>query len=329
MTSHDFQEAASGKDGCGGGKDGATGATANARNPADAEARTGGEQVELGFDLATHGGGSVEDVPGFSLTKPMVEGVGTMELSPLPGDYQSMKDAAVAHFEGGTPRESVCGADDRVQIERASAPPWRMIAKLFITSGDGGRYVGTGWFISPRTVVTAGHCVFSSRTGGWARSIEVVPGMNGRLRPFGTAISSEFKSVNGWIEREDIAFDIGCIVLPRASRLGDKVGWFGFANLEEASLRNLLVNTSGYPADKTIGTQWFNAGRITEVQANRLAYFVDTFGGQSGSPVWRYRADKGSREVVGIHNYGGCANRASRIGAGVFERLKAWKALGA
>ena len=86
-----------------------------------------------------------------------------------------MRDAAHVHYGGEVGAESICGEDDRVQIKAATAPPWRMIAKLLITVGDGGQYVGTGWFISPRTVMTAGHCVFSNRSGGWAKSIRVHP----------------------------------------------------------------------------------------------------------------------------------------------------------
>ena len=108
----------------------------------------------------------------------MIDGIGTTEESALPANWDSMRDAAHVHYGGEVGAESICGEDDRVQIKAATAPPWRMIAKLLITVGDGGQYVGTGWFISPRTVMTAGHCVFSNRSGGWAKSIRVIPGMN-------------------------------------------------------------------------------------------------------------------------------------------------------
>lgn len=67
-------------------------------------------------------------------------------------------DVAVASF--GSARESILGTDDRVQIQATSSYPWRVHASLLITAADGSTWVGTGWFISPRTLVTAGHCVY-------------------------------------------------------------------------------------------------------------------------------------------------------------------------
>jgi V8-like Glu-specific endopeptidase len=91
-------------------------------------------------------------------------------------------------------------------------------------------------------------------------------------------------------------------------------------------LRNLLINNSGYPADKPFGTQWFNAGRISRVTDRKLFYMVDTYGGQSGSAIWRFR--NGQRHAVGIHGYGGCPNSAVRIIRPVFDNMLAWKRLG-
>lgn len=289
-----------------------------------------GGRVEAGFDGATHGGGKLENVPGFNVEKAMAVGIGSMELTPFPEGAASFPDAALAHYEGSVEaRESVCGSDDRVKVQVTTAPPWRMNAQLFITAQDGSRYVGTGWFISPRTVVTAGHCVYSSKSGGWARSIEVVPGMNGHLRPFGSAVSTVFKSTEDWTQRGAVADDYGCIILPETDRLGDKVGWYGFASWGDDKLRNSLINVAGYPADKGLGTQWYNAGRLTDLTQERIFYLIDTYGGVSGSSVVHTDHDTGARHVVGIHNYGGCDNKATRITDEVFDLLLEWKVLGA
>jgi len=286
------------------------------------------ELIEEGFDLFTHGGGSIETVQGFNLARPMVESIGPNTEEPLPEQWTTMRDAAIAHYEKDFDAESICGTDNRVRVNAVTSPPFRMIAKLVITAQDGNRYGGTGWFISPRTVITAGHCLYSNRTGGWARSIEVIPGMDSRYRPFGSATATVFKSVTGWTRENDPAQDYGCIILPESSPLGEQVGYFGFAALKEEKLENLLVNTSGYPGDKSFGTQWFNAGRISTVLPNRLEYMIDTFRGHSGSNVWRYEKTTGSRVAVGIHNYGGCENKASRINTQLFELMQKWKADG-
>jgi glutamyl endopeptidase len=221
--------------------------------------------------------------------------------------------------------ESVCGADDRVRISPATAIPWRWTCELLITMANGAGARGTGWFIGPRTVMTAGHVVFSAAAGGWATSIEVIPGMDGASRPFGSQVGTSFRSVTGWTVNADPEYDYGAIILPN-NNLGNTVGWFGFAALSDADLQNLLVNTAGYPGDKPFGTMWFNAGTVTQVTARRLHYMIDTFGGQSGSSVWRLQ--NGLRHAVGIHGYGGCPNKAVRIVVPVFNNMLAWKNLG-
>jgi glutamyl endopeptidase len=265
--------------------------------------------------------GAIEAVSGFDPARALQEGIdGQTNVTDTVSDaLANLPDAAEAVY---LQPETVCGADDRVRISPATAIPWRWICKLFITFPNNAQYVGTGWFVGGRTVITAGHCVYSKPNGGWAKSIEVVPGMDGTSRPYGSQVGTSFRSVNGWINDAKPDFDYGAIILPNCS-LGNRVGWFGFASLSDSSLNNLLVNTSGYPADKPYGTQWFNAGRITRVTDRKVYYMIDTIGGQSGSPVWRYL--NGERHVIGIHAYGGCPNSATRINSPVFNNIMAWR----
>ena len=282
--------------------------------------------VEDGFDVLTHGGGEIESVPGFDAAPAMVKGIGSMAEVPFDRETIALQDAGDLEF--GV-QESVCDLDERAQVRGTIRIPWRTICQLFITWPDGSRSKGTGWFIAPRTLMTAGHCVFSHRHGAgtWAASIEVIPGMNERIRPFGSAVGASFHSVEGWTAKKQDTHDYGCIILPEDQPLGRKTGWWGFANLHNDAMRNLLVNNGGYPGDKTVGTQWYTAGRITDVRSHWLSYMLDTAGGQSGGPTWR-RKD-GKRHAVGIHAYGGCPNRSVRINRAVFDNMRAWKSQGA
>lgn len=283
-----------------------------------------GDLVEDGLEMATHGGGTIESVAGFAHEHALTEGFASEDI-PVDPRWHGLPRSCDLEF--GESPESVCGRDDRVHVTAVTRIPWRYICQLIITRKDNRKSRCTGWFIAPRTVMTAGHCVYSHSAGGWARQIEVIPGMNGSFRPFGAAVGSSFFSVKGWTKGKKVTHDYGCVILPKGKPLGRKTGWFGFAALTTASLRNLLVNNSGYPGDKAFGTQWYNAGRITRVTARRLFYMLDTAGGQSGSPTWRYR--NGKRHAVGVHAYGGCPNKSTRINKAVFKNMKSWKAKGA
>jgi V8-like Glu-specific endopeptidase len=237
--------------------------------------------------------------------------IGLASFPPLPGLIQI---------------EAIIGTDDRVQITDTTVYPNRAIASLLITAADGSQWVGTGWFISPRTLITAGHCVYIKNSGvagrdGWARSITVMPGRNGNSKPFGQVVSKTFKTVSGWKNSGDEKQDYAAIIIP--TPLGDTVGTFGFGVYTDADLMTATANISGYPGDKP-GTQWFHARKVTSVGPQKVFYDVDTVGGQSGAPVWRVIGDQ--RIAIAVHAYGGAtANSGTRITAAVNANLNAWK----
>ncbi|WP_439579189.1 trypsin-like serine peptidase [Elioraea sp.] len=219
--------------------------------------------------------------------------------------------------------EIVHGTDDRVRVNNTTAYPYRTICHLEITAANGRSYIGSGAFIGPRVVLTAGHCIYIHADGGWARSVRVIPGRNGSSKPYGEAVGTNYRSVKGWTQSRNSDYDYGVIILPTA--LGNTVGWMGLADLAFTSLMGLNVNNSGYPGDKPYGTQWWNSNNILAVTGRRLYYRIDTMGGQSGSPVWRFK--DGNRHIVGIHTTGGTFNGATRVNEDVFKNLVAWKGL--
>jgi glutamyl endopeptidase len=240
-----------------------------------------------------------------------------------------------------SPFETVLGEDERARILDTDLSPWRMICALRMHGPGGAGAIGTGWFVGPRTLLTAGHCVFSNQFfGGWASDIQVIPGLNGigdgpRNRPFGSLTGTRFSSVDRWTEEEDADFDIGCIHLDQP--LGDKVGWFTLAAFPTEQLESFLVNVSGYPTDRGRGfEQYHHRNRIVRVTDRRLFYEVDTYGGQSGAPVWVHETAAGPPIAVGVHAYGTggtpgslgiTANSAPRIIPEVLDKVREWLAL--
>lgn len=268
----------------------------------------------------------IEAVKGFKLREVTEESLAELYTAP---DTSGLRDIGEASFGPPPPQaEIVHGPDDRVQITSTATYPWRVHASLLITARDGSRWIGTGWFIGPHTLMTAGHVVHIKNSGvpgrdGWVRTINVMPGRNGSSLPYGTVSSSNFRSVTGWTNSGDQNFDYGAIIIP--TNLGNSTGWFGFGVYSDADLLSAVGNISGYPGDKPAGTQWYDGRRIASVNSRKVYYDVDTAGGQSGSAV--YRIISGNRYGIAIHAYGGATtNSGTRIVKPVFDNMVMWKA---
>jgi glutamyl endopeptidase len=222
--------------------------------------------------------------------------------------------------------------DERTRIVETNEAPWRMVCALVI-DGPWGAFLGTGWFVGPRTIITAGHCVYDAKQmGGWANKITISPGQDADERPYGSLESTQFSTVDLWLKNQDPDFDISAIHLAEA--VGDRVGWFQVASLTDDQLKGYMVNVSGYPAQPGDGTQqWWAKNRIREVTPRRIFYDVDTSGGQSGAPVYIIEKEGAPPTAVGIHAYGVGGtpqsialqvNSAPRIIPEVVAQIEAW-----
>ena len=282
---------------------------AEGKNPKTPKARADGSEGVKGFKLKLTESAMAESFKAPKTTK--------------------LKDIGEASFGPPHPSaETVHGPDNRVRITNTDVYPWRAHASLLITAADGSGWIGTGWFIGPHTLMTAGHVVYIKNSGvpgrdGWVRSIEVMPGRNGSSLPYGKVTSKNFRSVKGWADSGDENFDYGAIIIP--TNLGNTTGWFGFGVFSDSDLTSSVGNISGYPGDKPAGQHWYDAHKIASVNARKVYYDIDTFGGQSGSAV--YRIMTGGRYGIAIHAYGGAAtNSGTRIVKPVFDNMVAWKA---
>ncbi|MEJ7806192.1 MAG: hypothetical protein WKG03_09780 [Telluria sp.] len=218
--------------------------------------------------------------------------------------------------------EVIIGIDNRRLFTNTTAEPMRRICELRIRLPNGQTVRGTGFLIGARALATAGHCVYMHAFGGWARRVEVIPGANGKVRPYGSAISTSFRSVRGWVDGKKPECDYGCIVLPTGAFGGRNLGKFGFRPFDSRELLARTVYLKGYPGDKP-SQLWGMYRRVKTVTAKTLIYDIDTVGGQSGAPVYLRLNRK--RYVVGIHNYGHAGgNSATRVTPVVCERLKKW-----
>jgi glutamyl endopeptidase len=207
--------------------------------------------------------------------------------------------------------------DARVKVPQ-DLFPYKDICLLLIEDNQGNTYYGTGFFISERCVITAGHCVFYN--GDWVDEICVIPGANGNDKPFGKQISTNFKSVLGWTNDSKNDFDHGAIILNDNTLFKNINAVFEFKPFQNEYKGEI----SGYPSDKD-GTQWKGEGSIYSSTDYRLFYDIDTVTGNSGSPV--YIEDGDRRIVIGIHSFGDNPNSAVSVNQEIINLWNDWSNL--
>lgn len=203
--------------------------------------------------------------------------------------------------------ESVIGADGRTWLRgRTAAYPNAAIGRIDFRQA-GRSYWCTGTLIDADTVLTAGHCVHDGLTGasGWSSQVKFTPGAESNQAPFGSCRSQELLTVPGWYEDGSEYQDLGLIQLDCS--IGDTVGWFGYRTAPGAQgLANVPVHIRGYPGDKVWSSLWTMRDRVRVSQSLMAFYAADTYGGQSGSPVFNFRQCNGVRGpcVLAVHAYG-------------------------
>jgi glutamyl endopeptidase len=223
---------------------------------------------------------------------------------------------------------------DRIRATDPRQSPFRKVCDLLITARDGGLHTGTAWFISPRTLVTAGHCVAVFRPGtpahGMVSKILVMPARNGETDPSQSAFGwvevqqTDLRVHDAWRLSGNIDFDFGAIILPPDLPLGTTVGFFGYGHFPDANLLGARPTLSGYPDDVPEGTQWFETNPIRQLTPTRLFYDIFTASGQSGSPV--FFANATQQIACAIHNFGAAPfNSGVRIIPPVVAQLNAWR----
>ncbi|MQA26708.1 MAG: trypsin-like serine protease [Micromonosporaceae bacterium] len=233
-----------------------------------------------------------------------------------------------AGAEGDVGAESVIGPDGRWRVTPTTSFPTRAIAMITLN----GSQLCTGWLYGPDVLATAGHCVHTGGSGGAWRSgtWRIYPGRDGSSSPYGYCTARSLHSVNGWTQSRDEQYDYGAIKLN--CTIGNTVGWFGFW-WQSASLTGYSTTVSGYPGDKPSGTHWRHVDSVRVTQARQIFYQNDTFGGQSGSPVYQYRSGCGYCSM-GIHAYGlhgswphSSNNHGTRINEPVYNNMLYWRNL--
>jgi glutamyl endopeptidase len=216
---------------------------------------------------------------------------------------------------------SVIGGENRVQETVSASNPWGSIVHLESTLGG-----CTGFLINRDTVVTAGHCVYWN--GAWATNYTVTPGRNGpNYKPYGTCTgtSADMWTSSTWVAGYNTDHDYGMVKL--RCDVGNSTGWMGWWYRTE-TLTGQYFYVEGFPGDKPYATMWWANGPIVSQTDRRVRHDIDTYNGQSGAPLYRYRsASEGLCAgwcITGIHttgNPGDNHNGATRFNAAVMNDI--------
>jgi V8-like Glu-specific endopeptidase len=230
-------------------------------------------------------------------------------------------------------------------ISPTAGYPFTSIVELQATFPDHRTFVGSGVMIDRFHVLTAGHVVYAYAEGGFASQIRVTPELSGNAAPFGVAYMTyertytPFMNYNRAHPGSTAAgdYDVALITLDRT--IGDRTGWmgFGYDNNNADFAPGAILNTAGYPAIGGYDGRHleFSYGPVAGLTPDGSAITyrqsaITTFGGQSGSPVWRYTPATGASIVYGVHVGGngtaGSVNFATRITPSIYADLQAWRA---
>lgn len=212
---------------------------------------------------------------------------------------------------GTKSKRTVFGADSRVRVNNPNLRfPWRAMGQV-------GRHC-TGTFIGPRHVLTAGHCVYNSRTRQWRSDINFRRGKDCSDSSGSYYIWTRALSTRGWTVFGYKSYDYAVIVVNRVSPVYMSYGW-------NSLLYRLTVNIAGYPGDIPGNCMWRTSCTTQYHYTEQLGYYCDTAGGMSGSAVYAYFSNTNRRIIYCIDAYSGSIyNVCTRITRTRFQILQRW-----
>ena len=219
-----------------------------------------------------------------------------------------------------------CNPDSsRRQRITSSSIPNNYTCYMEMTRGRSERY-GTGFLISPRVILTAGHnlAYFPS---GKVKSVDLYFGsIDSSTYLCHTTVKLEegkncFYNKGYWINGK-IRRDFAIIILPDSNVFQKVGGCFQYdSTLFSRTLSNIHI--TGSPGDKNLFEMWTDSTTSFELMETYIRYDLFTEVRNSGSPIWTRTLT--GMAIVGIHSrgYGNC-NAAVMLTPKVYGIIRQW-----
>ncbi|MBO6524529.1 MAG: hypothetical protein JJ971_11925 [Balneolaceae bacterium] len=223
-----------------------------------------------------------------------------------------------------------CDIPDAYIIDNTRDNPFKMICKI-VTGIEGLlSKVGTGFFISPRCIITAGHNLHWNTVYGdkWVEVAKIIPGSRDRTltdndeEPFGVAYSEVFRSVSGFVNFGIDSYDYGAIILHDCSLFNRINKQFDYGLIK----REKRIYHCGYRnAGRYSGNMSLNEGDLLQNNKFTIDYNFDVSNGNSGGPTFIERK-KETFKVIGVHTQKKerCTQESIKIRKKVIEKFNIW-----
>jgi len=215
-------------------------------------------------------------------------------------------------------RRDVLGPDNRVFLPSwhyRNRYPFRAVNYIQFKTANGKYSRCTASMISPQWAITAAHCVYGG--GDWYSGWKVYKNVhscsdrtNANAFTVDYAVTfTSFMKASSRNARWD--WDIAWLRLHQAA--GNQLGYFGFGWNSSFSGK-LYFNIISYPADKPDCSKYYQYCAYSEWDGDhqQVTYECDTFGGASGSPVYKPISGKGN-VIYAIHTNGACYDARGRF----------------
>ena len=199
------------------------------------------------------------------------------------GDFRKVLEDSLENL---AEKRSVIGPDSR-QRQVPNRFPYTAIGRVAIGC--------TGTFIAPKTVLTAGHCVYGN--SGWYSELNVHRAKDcdpnqGQVHTWTNAVT-----LTAWINDPRPENDIGWIIVGTPSTVT-----MSFTYLTPPATSTTIF-IYGYPADLPSRCLYGTSCPLAIVEDKRLKYTCDTYGGNSGSAIY-YCNSNNVNTIIGVHAYG-------------------------